>query len=196
LGILASDVVKDYSRTVLWRVANSLPRERIDREFAALEQKAAEDFKLEGWTGKHHCERSLDVRYRGQGYEINLPLSKNLLADFQQEHQRRYGYAHEGRDVELVTMRLRAAMKTPGIKLKHRAEGAAGDRSRRPVEHRSVVFGDKKRRTAIYSRESMPLGKRYSGPAVITEYSATTVIPPGARFHRDKTGNLIITLRK
>src|SRR5579864_2464586 len=179
LGILASDVVKDYSRTVLWRVANSLPRERINREFATLEQKAAEDFKLEGWTGKHHCERSLDVRYRGQGYEINLPLSKNLLADFQQEHQRRYGYAHEGRDVELVTMRLRAAMKTPGIKLKHRAERAGGENFRRPVEHGSVVFDDKKRRTVIYSRESMPFGTRYSGPAIITEYSATTVIPPG-----------------
>jgi len=195
LGILASDVVKNYSRTVLWRVANSLPQERIHHEFVTLEQKAAQDFKLEGWNGKHHCERSVDVRYRGQGYEINLPLSNNLLADFRQEHQRCYGYLHEGRDVELVTMRLRAVIKTPGIKLEHRAESDCGDRSRGPVEHGSVVFADKKRRTAIYSRESMPLGKRYSGPAVITEYSATTVIPPSARFHRDKTGNLIITLR-
>src|SRR5579864_2235646 len=179
LGILASNVVKDYSRTVLWRVRKEIPHAKIHHEFATLEQKAAQDFKLEGWTGKHLCERSVDVRYRGQGYEINLPFNKHLLADFQQEHQRRYGYAHEGRDVELVTMRLRAVIKTPGIKLEHRAEGDGGDRSRRPSEHTSVVFDDKKRRTVIYSRESMPFGTRYSGPAIITEYSATTVIPPG-----------------
>ena len=196
LGILASDVVKDYSRTVLWRIAKSLPQQRIHREFATLEQRAARDFKLEGWTGKHHCERSLDVRYRGQGYEINLPLSKNLLADFQREHQRRYGYAHEGRDVELVTFRVRAMMKTPSINLEHRAEGDREKLPRRPTEYSSVLFEDKKRRTAIYARESMPLGKRYCGPAIITEYSATTVVPPELAFQIDVAGNLVIHCKK
>jgi N-methylhydantoinase A len=195
LGILASDVVKDYSRTVLWRVENSLPQERIHREFVILEQKATQDFKLEGWSGKHQCERSVDVRYRGQGYEINLPLSKTLLTDFQQEHQRRYGYAHKGRDVELVTLRLRAVMKTPSISLEYQAENGRKGSRRTPADHSSVVFEEKKRRTNIYNRESMARGKRHSGPAIVTEYSATTVIPPGGRFHLDKAGNLIIELR-
>ena len=195
LGILASDVVKDYSRTVLWRVAKTLPQDRIHREFATLEQKAARDFKLEGWSGKHQCERSVDVRYRGQGYEINLPLSKNLLADFQQEHRRRYGYAHEGREIELVTLRLRAVMKTPGVKFDLRAQAQRGKVPGRPVEHNSVVFDDKLRRTAIYRRESMAAGKRFSGPAIITEYSATTVIPAAASFQLDKAGNLVVALR-
>jgi N-methylhydantoinase A len=207
LGILASDVVKDYSRTVLWRIADSLPRERISREFAALQKKATQDFKLEGWAGQHQGERSVDLRYHGQGYEINLPLSNDLLAEFEQEHRRRYGYAHKGRDIELVTLRLHAAMKTPGVKFEHRAEDDRGKSPQHsvvstqfsikptPVEYSSGVFEDKKRRTAIYNRESMRPGKRFSGPAVITEYSATTVIPPSARFHLDKTGNLIVALR-
>src|SRR6202008_4631769 len=44
LGILSSDVVKDYSRTVLWRVSGKVPAEQVDREFAAMEQTAREDF--------------------------------------------------------------------------------------------------------------------------------------------------------
>jgi N-methylhydantoinase A len=196
-GILASDVVKDYSRTVLWRVEKSLPHERIHREFAVLEKKATEEFKLEGWAGKPQCDRSVDVRYRGQGYEINLPLSKDLLVEFEREHQRRYGYAHRGRDVELVTLRLRGVLKSPGIKLEALADPAGKRRTanEKGVEYSSVVFDGGKRRSAILSRESIARGKRYSGPAIITEYSATTVIPPSARFYLDKPGNLIIAMR-
>ena len=112
LGILASDVVKDYSRTVLWRVSGKIPVKRLSQEFAALEKTAARNFRDEAWQGRPHHHRSVDIRYRGQGYELNLPLTKNLLKDFEQEHHRRYGYKHATREVELVTLRLRATLRT------------------------------------------------------------------------------------
>ncbi|MFZ1157911.1 MAG: hydantoinase/oxoprolinase family protein, partial [Candidatus Sulfotelmatobacter sp.] len=65
LGILASDVVKDYSRTVLWRVSVEIPHARLNQEFAELETRAAEIFEQEGWPGKARYEKSVDVRYRG-----------------------------------------------------------------------------------------------------------------------------------
>ena len=108
LGILVSDVVKDYSRTVLWRRGANSARAHWTQEFAALEKQAAKDFRQEAWQGKVHYQRSVDIRYRGQGYELNLPFTRNLLTDFEQEHHRRYGYAHPNREVELVTLRLRA----------------------------------------------------------------------------------------
>src|SRR6202034_204048 len=77
LGILASDVVKDYSRTVLWRRAEKLPQVRLAQVFAALEKQAAKDFQQEAWQGRVHSHPSIDLRYRGQGYELNLPFSKN-----------------------------------------------------------------------------------------------------------------------
>ena len=80
LGILASDVVKDYSRTVLWRVSGKIPADKLNREFAALEKTAAKDFREEAWQGSPHYHRSVDLRYRGQGYELNIPFTKNLLA--------------------------------------------------------------------------------------------------------------------
>lgn len=112
LGILASDVVKDYSRTVLWKVKNELPLARLEQEFRRLEQRAAEDFRRESWRGKVNYSRGADVRYRGQGYELNLPFGKNLLREFEREHQQRYGYVHFGREVELVTVRLRAVVRS------------------------------------------------------------------------------------
>src|ERR1039458_2085220 len=112
LGILASDVVKDYSRTVLWRASGKVPTEQLNREFAALGKNAAKDFREEHWQGSPRYQRSVDLRYRGQGYELNIPLTKNLLRDFEEEHHRRYGYSHPNREVELVTLRLRAVLKS------------------------------------------------------------------------------------
>ena len=58
-----------------------------------------------------------------------------------------------------------------------------------------VFFEGKKLATPIYSRDALKPGKHYSGPAIVTEYSATTVIPPRKRFHFDSAANLIVTIR-
>jgi N-methylhydantoinase A len=198
LGILASAVVKDYSRTVLWRVSGKIPQAQLAREFAALENTAAKDFLHESWPGSPHYRRSVDMRYRGQGYELNLPLTKNLLKDFEQEHHRRYGYTHPAREVDLVTLRLRAVLKSA------HAHGGA-DAFVRPGRAKlgrlssprsPVQFGGKNLPTKIYARDDLQPKRKYSGPAIITEYSATTVIPPGALFHVDPARNLIVSIQK
>jgi N-methylhydantoinase A len=207
LGILFSDVVKDYSRTVLWRVAGKLPGAELNREFSTLQKQAVRDFQQEAWQGKVNHQRSVDLRYRGQGYELNLPLTGNLLKDFHQEHQRRYGYAHPTRELELVTLRLRATVKsttadlgTIGVKMDHVGTGTLAPRGRAKLgspytPKASVQFDGKKVATAIYSRDALTPGRTYTGPAIITEYSATTVIPPGKHFRVDPAANLIVTIR-
>src|SRR2546430_12916162 len=106
-GILVSDVVKDYSRTVLWRLAGELPLAGLGKEFFTLRKVADEDFHSEGWRGTLRYGRTVDIRYRGQGYELNVPFTRSLVEAFHVEHQRRYGYSHPQRQVELVTLRLR-----------------------------------------------------------------------------------------
>lgn len=193
LGILASDVVKDYSRTVLWRAAGDIPVAKLNQEFARLEKAATRDFLGESWQGKPEFGRSVDVRYRGQGYELNIPFTRNLVKDFSREHQRRYGYTHQ-REIELVTLRLRAVLKTK--------DKIVTGSTRRPAHGRKdpsgvtpAWFDGKKLTTRIYEREQLRSGTKYSGPAIVAEYSATTVIPPGVRFHPDQARNLIISLR-
>ena len=197
LGILASDVVKDYSRTVVWRVSQQLPHARLNREFSALERNAARDFSTEDWRGKPRFLRSIDLRYRGQGYELNLPFTKNLLRDFTQEHQRRYGYAYPDREIEFVTLRLRAVLKSPTGNSGTAAPGRAVERSLTTRRHSeaAVYFHGKKELASIYSREELRPRRYYSGPAIITEYSATTVVPPKKRFQIDKASSLMIYMK-
>jgi N-methylhydantoinase A len=207
-GILMSDVVKDYSHTVLWRLAEKFPRERVNARFAVLRSKAEQDFRSEGWQGAIRYQRSVDVRYRGQGYELPIPFTTNLIRDFRREHQRRYGYNYPARELELVTLRLRAIVKSPRpirayegtAVLPSRAQLGSGDGKKfsvadRRSRHTQVFFDGKKMATAIHARESLQTGRMYSGPAVICEYSATTIVPPRTSFWVDKAGNLLIKTR-
>ncbi|HKN34272.1 MAG TPA: hydantoinase/oxoprolinase family protein [Terriglobales bacterium] len=191
-GILVSDVVKDYSRTVLWRVSEPLPWSQLEKEFLKLRQAAESNFSEEHWNGIVRSQRTIDVRYRGQGYELNVPFTRGLLDAFHREHARRYGYSHPGREVELVTLRLRATLKSPQAKL---SAAPPSSRAKASKETTKVVFDGKKLTTAIYERNELQPGKKYSGPAVVAEYSATTVIPTGLRFWMDKVGNLLIAVR-
>ena len=192
-GILVSDVVKDYSRTVLWQTLDELPLKRLNGEFGNLRHKAEQEFRTEGWEGSIRCLLSVDVRYRGQGYELNVPYTGRLVAAFRREHERHYGYTYPAREIELVTLRLRAIVKSPQSSL---------SRSRvRPVQRGGerewslVFFAGNKLRTATYDRDSLQPGRKYSGPAVVTEYSATTFVPPVAQFWLDRTGNIIVRNR-
>jgi len=193
-GILVSDVVKDYSRTVLWRTQNELPLTRLNDEFNKLRRKAGQDFLTEGWKGAVQFRLCVDVRYRGQGYELNIPYTDRLITAFRREHDRRYGYSYPAREIELVTLRLRALTKSPQSNL-GRADTARADRGNLDPVRTSVFFENKKIASAIYDRESLQPGKKYSGAAVVTEYSATTIVPPRAKFWLDRNGNLFIELR-
>ena len=217
-GILVSDVVKDYSRTLLWRLAGTLPQAKLEKEFRKLEAAAQKEFHEEHWLGSLRSgtslevERSLDLRYRGQGYELNVPATNannnaankdTVIARFHKEHQRRYGYHHPGRDIELVTVRLRARLRTEKVKFhptstqKKTARKPASTVA--PVERAPVFFQNKALTTPVFERGDLhfarEMGRQMKGPAIITEYSATTVIPPRKKFWVDTTGNLIIKIK-
>jgi N-methylhydantoinase A len=201
LGIQVSDVVKDYSRTVLWRVSGKLPAALLNAEFSALRKQAEKDFQHEAWQGRVHYQTTVDLRYRGQGYELNLPYTNDLLKKFEREHHRRYGYAHPTRELELVTLRLRASVKSTKLRTTtaHVGTAALGRPGRATLGSPStpkaaVVFDGKKLAASIYSRDTLKPGKTCAGPAIVTEYSATTVIPPGRHFQVDRAGNLLIGL--
>jgi N-methylhydantoinase A len=209
-GIMVSDVVKDYSRTVLWRVAAKLPKQRLEQEFSTMRRRAEADFGVEKWKGAIAHQGSVDVRYKGQGYELNIPYTGNLIRDFRDEHQRRYGYSYPERELELVTLRLRSTIKSPQSRIAARTTNHVGaaaqacpERSRRArpgqaklrsaaPDRVEVHFGGKRSATAIQARDFLKIGRKYPGPAIITEYSATTVVPKGRRFWLDKWGNLLI----
>jgi N-methylhydantoinase A len=190
LGILWSDVVKDYSRTVLWRVSREIPLANLNQAFSELQQAAAQDLSAEGWDGTPRFSRTVDLRYRGQGYELNLPLTRDLLREFEAEHRRRYGYTHAKREIEIVTLRLRAVLRSS----RSHAAAVRGTAGRRSATETRVVFDGGSVKTKIYTREDLGARKTFRGPAIVTEYSATTVVPPGKKLRIDNVGNLIIAV--
>jgi len=205
-GILASDVVKDYSRTVLWRFGDrdrspQVFRANLEKEYRKLEAAAREEFRSELWSGALQYDRSLDLRYRGQGYELNVPTAGKIVANamiarFHKEHQRRYGYHHAGREIEMVTLRLRVRLKQRKLQLKvARTDDRLETLRAVPTERAPVIYDNKIVLTPVFDRGQLVSGKPMRGPAVITEYSATTVIPVGKRFWVDEADNLVIKVR-
>ncbi|HUX66164.1 MAG TPA: hydantoinase/oxoprolinase family protein [Terriglobales bacterium] len=193
LGILMSDMVKDYSRTVMEPVPAGGPaaplRARLEAHFRALEARGRREMRAEGLDGVGL--RSLDLRYAGQGYELNLEWAAGHdFADrFHQLHQRRYGYADPQRPLEVVNARLRlvaasAPLAFPRLRLR------PGDARHALAAQRRVWFDGRFRRAPVYARERLRPGDRFAGPALVTEYSATTVVPPGWRTHVDAWQNL------
>jgi N-methylhydantoinase A len=193
-GILVSDVVKDFSRTLLWRLADHARQPELKTEFQKLEATAREQFSAEGWRGNLALERSVDLRYRGQGYELNIPMRKNLSESFHDEHQRRYGYLHAAREIELVTVRLRARMAAPKLRGVKSGLRPAGAHPKPLLTRASVTFQGRAIPTPIYERTDLRISRKLHGPAIIAEYSATTVIPPRKKFWVDKAENLVIEI--
>jgi N-methylhydantoinase A len=165
-----------------------LPGRELRQAFAGLESQARNDLRAEGWSGTPGLERSLDLRYRGQGFELNVAHSPRTVAEFHALHRQRYGYSDAARELELVTLRLRASLRTAPVLATPRLRPK---RAAKPQRAR-VFFDGRARTTAILAREALAPGRTVRGPAIVTEYSATTVIPVGFRFHIDRAANLVI----
>jgi N-methylhydantoinase A len=192
VGILLADVVRDYSRTVM------LPGDAIlslADQFAELERQGAEEFTAESLAGVP--QRTLDLRYRRQGYELNVDYDpqapQRSIEAFHRLHLQRYGFCDVERPVEIVNLRLR--MIAAGERYEPpRRELVGGDGGAACYAEREVWFEGQFQPTRIYHREQLVPGNRIHGPAMITEYTAATLLPPGATADVDGFGNLVIAV--
>jgi N-methylhydantoinase A len=191
VGILLADAVRDYSRTVMLP-GNAM--ESIGDSFAEVEKRGVAEFTAEGLQGV--ALRTVDVRYLRQGYELNVPYDKhapqNAIKAFHRLHQQRYGFCDVKRPVEIVNLRLR--MIAAGERYSPpRREPVPGDGSAACYAVRDVYFDGKFIPSRLYKRQGLTPGDRIEGPAMITEYTSVTVLPPHCCAQVDCFGNLIIT---
>ena len=205
-GMLFADVVKDYSQTVLRRFrtdGETLVGTLLDTGFDELLTRAENEMQAEGFLPNQlKIDRSLDMRYEGQSYELNIPYVTErhdpsnavemLIESFHTAHEQRFGYARTDAPVEIVNLRLTATGETdkPPIQPLPLADADASDAF---TSQSSVVFENEARRTDFYRREALRPGNRIAGPAIVTEFSATTVIPPNFAAVVDAYQNLILT---
>ncbi|MGH9968147.1 MAG: hydantoinase/oxoprolinase family protein [Pyrinomonadaceae bacterium] len=192
IGVVTADVVKDQSRTVMVTAGPEIEK-RLENVFRVLERTAARALRKEGFpeTKQRHA-RSLAARYKGQSFELEIKQTKgNIAASFHLAHKARYGYAQESNTVEIVSTRLRST----GIveKLKETRVAAARRKSRARAQASGFAyFEGKKHRVGVFRRDDLLAGMKLGAPCIVTEYSATTLIPAGASAGVDRYGNLII----
>jgi N-methylhydantoinase A len=193
-GALSSDVVKDWSRTLMLAALKENDV-KIERAFREMEEEAHRALKREGFTrARQRHERLLAVRYQGQSFELEISWSKGgrIAEAFNRAHHARYGYAQNRNSIEIVSARLRSTGVTEKSK-RPRARTVTGRKPiARPQDYATVQFADGAARAAIYARDQLEAGARLLSPCIVTEYSATTLVQPGARAFLDERGNLII----
>jgi N-methylhydantoinase A len=184
VGILLADTMREYSRTVMVPIGT-----RLDDAFEEMETVGVEDFKAEGLQGLSY--RSADLRYKGEGFELNVPFGPEMAAQFHLLHQRRYGFANEARPIQIVTVRVRMVAAAEAFE-QERQPLREGDGIQSMIGERSVYFEERFRQTRIYNRDLLLPGDTFAGPAIISEYSSATVLPPGDVLRVDDRSNLVI----
>jgi N-methylhydantoinase A len=185
LGILLADHVRDFSKTVMLSYDDAV----LEQYFLELEEQGRRAMEQEKLIG--HVSRSLDMRYAGQGYEMNLPAGSNAQERFHQLHRQRYGYADEARMIEVVSVRVRFIVEAEPWEFPVQSI-RPGDGRQARIKTTQVYFGEEPAETPVYVRDQLRAGDRFFGPAIITEYSATTLIPPSDSVLVDEHRNLII----
>lgn len=194
-GALRADVVKSLSRTLMLEVGARGPTNKIERAFDAMEREARAALRREGFgdEGQRH-ERSIAARYRGQSFELEIEWNggRSLVERFRRAHESRYGYAQTASSIEVVSARLRSAGLVEKLKDEKAQRSSFSRREVVPHTTALVHFDDGARETAVYRREDLNAGARLKSPCVVTEYSSTTLVPPGARAALDRQGNLVI----
>jgi N-methylhydantoinase A len=210
LGLLCTDVVHDYIRSEL-RPLDQVPPDHAEAIFRALEARGDAELAEEGLAAARVArERSLDMRYTGQGYELTVSLAglgkSGLTAAallrarqrFDEVHARIHGHAAHERPVEIVSYRLRVRVASP--KYVPVAAPSSRPRAAPKAAHKGTrgVRFDAARATeaALYERDRLPPGARLMGPAIVEQFDATTVVPPGWSATVDAFSNLVLARRK
>jgi len=185
LGMLVAPPGREVSRTVNGLLAG-LPGDVLQAHFAELEASGRAALLSEGVPADRvTASRSLDLRYQGQSYTLNVPWHdvRTSMENFHLAHQRRFGHRLD-LPVELVNVRIAVKGPLPGLAVRVATQAAP---SSTVAQLHGIDAG-----VPVMPRDSLPPGQSFPGPRLITETVATTYVAPGWQVQRDDHGNLLL----
>jgi N-methylhydantoinase A len=197
-----TDLKTNYAQTRLLPLASET-LEAMKSVFAELEGRARGWFQSEAiGESDRRLSRTIDMRYKGQNYELSVPVPSGLRGQallaglrqgFEQAHQQMYGYTAPDEPIQAVTFRIEAIGVVPQAEIRlqppasHPVEEAlSGHRDVWLVEAGGFVS------CPVYDRERLGPGHRIAGPAVIEQMDATTLMLPGQSAVVDPFLNIIV----
>lgn len=187
LGMVVAHRGRHFSKTFEIEISR-INETQLNAEFATLEQHGIAQLSQEGLEpSAMTIKRSADMRYRGQSYTLNIAWesSTEALDAFRQLHSKRYGYSHNT-GIELVNIRVNVSVPNKRFDLP-----AVDSQSTCNNFHRRRVYGHEVE-AIIAARADMNVGQKINGPAIITEYSATTFVESFWTVELDPLGNLLL----
>lgn len=201
LGDLVADFRNEFAQTLIRLTREAEPGEL----YAMLEdlQRRAREWMTEERIDKtrQHIVFFADMRYRGQGYEISVPLDleevrqghlEALEDRFNGLHERLYGFGMNDTASEIVNLRAVGTGDMPKPDLARVGPGDP-DSSAAKVEEMQSLFSGDWHTTPVYDRSRLHPGHELAGPAIITEFDSNTVVLPGHRAQIDEFSNILIT---
>ena len=201
LGLLMADMRHDYVRTVLSQDIEHDPDE-LGRRYAEMEAEALLQMDREGLPEERvNLVRLADVRYLGQGFELEVPLAggrlgasqvAEMVESFHRAHRARYGYDDPEHPVEIVNLRLLAVAKLPSPHLPKAVLSGTVNPAAALERRLEVYFNGQFLSAAGFNREKLNPGDTVEGPAVIQQLDSTTLVLPGQRASVDSYRNLIL----
>jgi N-methylhydantoinase A len=205
VGLLTTDLKYDAVRTE-FQAGDAIDLDRLNRDLAAMQEELARQLVADGVAAANAAfERSGDLRYVGQGYELRVPFPdgaldpaalSEILHRFGELHRVEYGHVFEASPIEIVNIRVSGIGHMPKI-APSRPRGG-GSLAEALVKTARCAFrrdgGLDSVMTPFYRRELLPLGQKIPGPAIVLQTDSTVVVPPDATMTADESGNLILRL--
>jgi N-methylhydantoinase A len=201
MGLLVSDLKRHYLQSH-FAVLSDIAAGEVQARFEAMEAAARRELEEDGLPAEQiQCERSLDLRYSIQKYELGIPVADGTLQDsdkatwrrqFDEKHEQHYGTRATDQIVEIVNYRLTAKVVLP--KPPAQEYPWQGEDPRVALKGSRQVYFDGWLDCPQYARERLASGNRLCGPAIIEQVDSTIVVYPGQEAHVDRFGNIIIEL--
>ncbi len=192
-GMLAADVIKDYVKTIM--VPGDTPFEYIHNWIKPMVDMGIDDMTQEGFHRPDIItEAMIDLRYKGQSYELTIPFGPDYPSRFHQEHDRVFGYCQPELPVEIVNLRLRAMGLVPKPYREPKPLSSKNPHQAN-FDIRTVVFASGSLDTPFYKGELLLPGNEIQGPAVIVRNDTTILVGLDDLARVDPFDNLVIRVR-
>ncbi|MAP12841.1 MAG: methylhydantoinase [Gammaproteobacteria bacterium] len=202
LGFLVAPPAVDEVRSFVARTS-SLDVERVSPIIREMEAAARKQLAEAGAKDEHiHFLLSADMRYVGQGFEIEVPISDvtfddnfaaSLTQAFTATYQNLFGRLVSGVGVEVLSWRLHARAVAPTLDYAFDNEGSSADSEKGSREIMLPDFGTVM--ATVYDRYALGAGVEFSGPAIVEERESTTIVGPDCEVRVDSQLNLIVTIQ-
>ncbi len=188
LGMLVADARKELTRSFLEMYHPDI-RLKLETAFAQMATEAKTILLADGFL-EPEIQQYIDIRYKGQSYELTVPYANGFLQTFHQKHQQFYSYSLADTDCEIVNLRVVAIGKTPGLTIqKH-------EPAYEPPKvsfMKKAYFNGAFQQFDIYNRNDLKPGHRLDKPSIIVSDDATVIVPNGYDTVIDDYTNIILT---